>query len=85
MLQSPMYTFNDHLSSVKAIAFNPHQMHSLATGGGITDRCVKFWNLSSGTLCHSFKTDSQVILQLQNSYSGNITLLILPKQVLTDT
>uniref|UniRef100_A0A915PML6 Anaphase-promoting complex subunit 4-like WD40 domain-containing protein n=1 Tax=Setaria digitata TaxID=48799 RepID=A0A915PML6_9BILA len=56
----PLYNFSDHLASVKAIAFNPHQAHSLATGGGTVDRTIKFWNLASGTLCHSQDTDSQV-------------------------
>ncbi|EJW88908.1 hypothetical protein WUBG_00182 [Wuchereria bancrofti] len=55
-----LYSFSDHLASVKAIAFNPHQAHSLATGGGTVDRTIKFWNLASGTLCHSQDTDSQV-------------------------
>lgn len=58
--QEPLYSFSDHLASVKAIAFNPHQAHSLATGGGTVDRTIKFWNLASGTLCHSQDTDSQV-------------------------
>lgn len=57
---TPVYTFDDHLSSVKAIAFNPNNPNSLATGGGINDRCIKLWNLSTGTLCHSEETDSQV-------------------------
>lgn len=45
---------------MKAIAFNPQLSNSLATGGGTTDRTIKFWNLSTGTLCHSEQTDSQV-------------------------
>uniref|UniRef100_A0A914RXR2 Uncharacterized protein n=1 Tax=Parascaris equorum TaxID=6256 RepID=A0A914RXR2_PAREQ len=57
---SPVYTFCDHLASVKAIAFNPQLSNSLATGGGTADRTIKFYNLSTGTLCHSEQTDSQV-------------------------
>ncbi|VDN05660.1 unnamed protein product [Thelazia callipaeda] len=59
-VQLPLYNFSDHLASVKALAFNPHQAHSLATGGGTVDRTIKFWNLASGTLCRSEDTSSQV-------------------------
>ncbi|VDN31911.1 unnamed protein product [Gongylonema pulchrum] len=55
-----MYVFNEHTASVKALAFNPHQADSLASGGGTTDRTVKFWDLASGNLCHSQDTMSQV-------------------------
>uniref|UniRef100_A0A0N5ADH3 WD_REPEATS_REGION domain-containing protein n=1 Tax=Syphacia muris TaxID=451379 RepID=A0A0N5ADH3_9BILA len=58
----PLYSLDDHLATVKAIAFNPHKSHSLATGGGINDRSIKTWNLATGTLCRSEQTDSQVAI-----------------------
>ncbi|VDN24881.1 unnamed protein product [Gongylonema pulchrum] len=60
ILLSAYITDNYLLFAFFALAFNPHHPHSLATGGGTTDRTVKFWNLATGTLCHSQDTMSQV-------------------------
>ncbi|KHN73546.1 Cell division cycle protein 20 -like protein [Toxocara canis] len=80
---APLYTFSDHLASVKAIAFNPQQSHSLATGGGTTDRSIKFWNLTTGILCHSEQTDSQVnAIAFSKHYKEVITAHGYPNNVL---
>uniref|UniRef100_A0A915CKH7 Anaphase-promoting complex subunit 4-like WD40 domain-containing protein n=1 Tax=Parascaris univalens TaxID=6257 RepID=A0A915CKH7_PARUN len=80
---SPIYTFCDHLASVKAIAFNPQLSNSLATGGGTADRTIKFYNLSTGTLCHSEQTDSQVnAIAFSKHYKEIITAHGYPNNLL---
>ncbi|KAL6080371.1 ubiquitin-protein transferase activating protein [Balamuthia mandrillaris] len=56
----PRFTFDDHMAAVKAVAWCPFQYNLLATGGGTTDRCIKFWNTKTGTLLNSVDTHSQV-------------------------
>lgn len=54
------HTLTDHQASVKALAWSPHERNLLASGGGTADRCIKFWNASSGSLLNSIDTGSQV-------------------------
>jgi len=54
------YVLNDHQAAVKALAWSPHERNLLASGGGTADRCIKFWNASSGSLMNSIDTGSQV-------------------------
>jgi len=42
------------------MCWSPFQSRVLATGGGTNDRCIKLWNISTGTLVKSIKTESQV-------------------------
>ncbi len=53
---SPVVRFTDHVAAVKAIAWSPHQHGLLASGGGTADRCIKFWNTSSGQALQSIDT-----------------------------
>ena len=45
-----MYVFKEHVAAVKALAWSPHQTNILCSGGGTTDKCLKFWNTSNGQL-----------------------------------
>jgi len=56
----PLYNLTDHQAAVKALAWSPHERHLLASGGGTADRCIKFWNASSGAMLNSVDTGSQV-------------------------
>eukprot|EP01052_Picozoa_sp_SAG31_P033484 SAG31_NODE_3792_length_3877_cov_1.489412_2_plen_349_part_00 len=56
----PTFEFNQHQAAVKALAWCPHEAHTLATGGGTADRAIKFWNTSNGTCTNSIDTKSQV-------------------------
>lgn len=56
---SPTFTFS-HMAAVKAISWCPWQANTLATGGGSRDRCLKFWNTSTGVLSRSCETNSQI-------------------------
>lgn len=57
---APRHILTDHQASVKALAWSPHERNLLASGGGTADRCIKFWNASSGALMNSIDTGSQV-------------------------
>lgn len=56
----PTFSFTEHQAAVKAVAWAPFQTDLLATGGGTADRCIKFWNTTTGTLLDSVDTESQV-------------------------
>jgi cell division cycle 20, cofactor of APC complex len=49
-----------HQAAVKALAWCPFQSNLLASGGGSADRCIKFWNTTTGALLNSIDTESQV-------------------------
>lgn len=42
------------------MAWSPHQYGVLLSGGGNTDKSLKFWNVSQGALVASVETESQV-------------------------
>ncbi|KAI8102945.1 hypothetical protein M9434_005736 [Picochlorum sp. BPE23] len=56
----PVQKFSLHTAAVKAIAWSPHQHGLIASGGGTADRCIKFWNTSTGAALNSVDTGSQV-------------------------
>ncbi|CAL8074751.1 unnamed protein product [Orchesella dallaii] len=56
----PVCTFSDHQAAIKAMCWSPSHSNVLATGGGTNDRCIKLWNVSSGTLLKSVNAESQV-------------------------
>jgi len=56
----PLYTFTEHTAAVKAISWCPWQSNILASGGGSTDRSIKFWNTLTGDNINTVVTDSQV-------------------------
>lgn len=61
---SPVYTFEEHNATVKAIEYVPFlsglNCNMVATGGGGGDHSVKIWNLSNGTLHTSLDTQNKV-------------------------
>lgn len=56
----PKHILTEHQAAVKALAWSPHERNLLASGGGTADRCIKFWNASSGAMLNSIDTGSQV-------------------------
>jgi cell division cycle 20-like protein 1, cofactor of APC complex len=58
--QTEMIRFGDHQAAVKALAWNPRQPSVLASGGGKSDRTIKFWNTNTLSRMDSIDTGSQV-------------------------
>ena len=69
---TPVNTLTAHLAAVKAVSWCPWQPKTLATGGGTTDRTIKFWNTASGNLLQSVDTGSQVKCLSKLDYSGDL-------------
>ncbi|KAG0474170.1 hypothetical protein HPP92_016027 [Vanilla planifolia] len=61
-----LHRFEGHNAAVKALAWCPFQSNLLASGGGETDRCIKFWNTLTGACLNSIDTGSQVCGLLWN-------------------
>ncbi|XP_020246789.1 cell division cycle 20.2, cofactor of APC complex-like [Asparagus officinalis] len=61
-----VHRFEDHMAAVKALAWCPFQSNLLASGGGGSDRCIKFWNTHTGACLNSIDTRSQVCSLLWN-------------------
>ncbi|KAK4754637.1 hypothetical protein SAY87_002741 [Trapa incisa] len=55
-----IHRFTDHSSTVRALAWSPYQSGLLASGGGSTDRAIKFWDTTTGSMLKSVDTGSQV-------------------------
>jgi cell division cycle 20-like protein 1 (cofactor of APC complex) len=70
---SPVLRFQDHVAAVKAIAWSPHQHGILASGGGTADRCIRFWNTSTGAALSAVDTGSQVC---NLAWSKNVNELV---------
>ncbi|CAD8060228.1 unnamed protein product [Paramecium sonneborni] len=60
MSNKPLYIFRDHSAAIKALAWSPKENNILCSGGGTTDKSIKFWNISNGQLQKSIDTGSQV-------------------------
>ncbi|EPE09298.1 wd domain-containing protein [Ophiostoma piceae UAMH 11346] len=54
------YCFWEHGGAVKAIAFCPWQKGLVATGGGLTDRCIHFFHTTSGSALATIFVSAQV-------------------------
>ncbi|KAK7467766.1 hypothetical protein BaRGS_00037003 [Batillaria attramentaria] len=56
----PLHTFTEHQAAIKAVSWCPWQPSLLATGGGTSDRHIRFWNTTSGSCIKAIDTQSQV-------------------------
>jgi cell division cycle 20-like protein 1, cofactor of APC complex len=56
----PILKYKEHIAAVKAIAWSPHQHGLLASGGGIQDSSIRFWDTARNTQLSSMNTGSQV-------------------------
>ena len=72
-VEEPTFVLSSHKAAVKALSWAPFQNNLLATGGGSTDRSIKFWNTSTGAELDSIDTGSQVCaLQWANNGSKEL-------------
>ncbi|KAI6017061.1 WD40 repeat-like protein [Pisolithus marmoratus] len=56
----PLWKFHDHTAAVKALAWDPHVSGVLASGGGMQDKHIQFWNTHNGSILNQLDTGSQV-------------------------
>jgi cell division cycle 20-like protein 1, cofactor of APC complex len=56
----PILKYKEHIAAVKTIAWSPHQHGLLASGGGIQDSSIRFWDTARNTQLSSMNTGSQV-------------------------
>lgn len=54
-----VHRFTNHVASVKALAWCPHNFEVLASGGGSNDGCIKLWDTQQGTCITSVNTEAQ--------------------------
>jgi cell division cycle 20-like protein 1, cofactor of APC complex len=62
----------EHTAAVKALAWSPHKSSLLASGGGSTDKSIKFWNTSEMVCLHSTDSGSQVCNMLFSSSTNEL-------------
>ena len=55
-----LHKLDAHRAAVKALAWCPWQRYLLASGGGTSDRCIRFWNTRTGACLDKVDTQSQV-------------------------
>ena len=58
-------------SLFQALAWCPWQPTLLATGGGTADRCIRFWNVTTGSCLQTVDTNSQVRYQVMGQTQCN--------------
>ncbi|KAI4300618.1 hypothetical protein L6164_033974 [Bauhinia variegata] len=61
-----VHRLEEHRAAVKALAWCPFQGNLLASGGGGSDQCIKFWNTHTGACLNTVNTGSQVCGLLWN-------------------
>ena len=69
---SPIQTYSDHIATVKAIAWSPHQHGLLASGCRTTDRYIRFWNTLTGQNLQYVDTGSQVCNLAWSKHSNEL-------------
>lgn len=65
-----LHRLSDHCAAVKALAWCPYQNNVLASGGGLSDGCIKIWNTEKGICINNIETKAQV--NTTHCYSLNI-------------
>lgn len=67
-----MHRLADHTAAVRALSWCPFQSNLLASGGGVADKCIKFWNTKTGACLNSVNTGSQVCSLLWSRHESEI-------------
>jgi len=57
---APTHSLCEHRAAVKALDWCPWQSNLLASGGGSSDRTLRFWNTKTGACVNSIDTGSQI-------------------------
>jgi len=69
---TPRFDIQHHCAAVKALAWSPHQSNLLASGGGVADRKICFWNTQTGAMLQEVDTNSQVCSLQWNKHEKEI-------------
>uniref|UniRef100_A0A4X2LJG8 CDC20/Fizzy WD40 domain-containing protein n=1 Tax=Vombatus ursinus TaxID=29139 RepID=A0A4X2LJG8_VOMUR len=68
----PVHRYIKHVAAVKAMSWSPHQHGLLASGGGISDGCIHFWNTVTGQPLQHIDTGSQVCNLAWSRYDNEL-------------
>jgi cell division cycle protein 20 (cofactor of APC complex) len=75
-MSRPLHIFADeHKGAVRAIDWHPTERHSLVTGGGAADCCIKFWDTGRGVVLGTASTGAQVCSVLWSRNNPNDELI----------
>ena len=69
---APTFTLTEHQAAVRALAWCPHEPHTLATGGGKSDHTIRFWDTQRGVCRNSIDTKSQVCSLVWSPYKKEL-------------
>jgi cell division cycle 20-like protein 1, cofactor of APC complex len=58
--QVPLMKFVQHTAAIKALAWSPHRANLLASGGGTSDKCIRFLNTNTGVMEQVEDTGAQI-------------------------
>ncbi|KAM3246991.1 hypothetical protein P3L10_008758 [Capsicum annuum] len=67
-----IHHMTDHTAAVKALSWCPFQSNMVASGGGVGDQCIKFWNTNTGACLNTVNTGSQVCSLLWNRHEREL-------------
>ncbi|CAL5432108.1 unnamed protein product [Camellia sinensis] len=67
-----LHRLTDHTAAVKALSWCPFQSNLLASGGGVGDQCIKFWNTHTGACLNSVDAGSQVCCLLWSKHEREL-------------
>lgn len=59
-LVTPLFVLTGHKSAIKALSWTPWENNLLITGGGKSDKNIKFWNTQNGTCIKTIQTSAQI-------------------------
>jgi cell division cycle protein 20 (cofactor of APC complex) len=69
---SPRFQLTAHSAAVKAVGWAPFQKNLLASGGGTQDKCIRFWNTTTGECVNTIEAGSQVCTLLWSRHSREL-------------
>jgi cell division cycle protein 20 (cofactor of APC complex) len=69
---TPRLVLKKHRAAVKALDWCPFHRGLLASGGGTSDRTIKFWSSNSGAMLNSIDTGSQVCSVIWSKHQREI-------------
>lgn len=67
-----LHRLDEHSAAVKALSWCPFQSNLLASGGGLGDQRIRFWNTNTGACLNSVDTGSQVCSLLWSTHEREL-------------